>query len=323
MTEDGSRYYGPYTSAWQSTNAGWLRRVFPYLTCDREITGQDSAPACTMTSSCALRLHQRHLQDGYRQMITDLMSFLKVTAKRSSRGFTMKWTEPPRAALRKGCPVRDQLKAIQSIIERQKVVFASDYKDSDVIAMARADGEACVQISLSAAGTDRASISSWKGRRTRGCEVMSGFVQQFYTEAAYVPEQLLLPQQIEEAQIIGQWSARGVAARKWNSSSQGRADAGAGPDGCGKCSRDPSSLRTHGRRHPQAGAGAGRAAIVLALSQPPTASSATTFPTCRAPRRSVPWCLHPGRSDKKLYGNSISTAPPLARRTISPAWKRS
>ena len=46
----------------------------------------------------------------------------------------------------KAAAVRDQLKAIQSIIERQKMVFASDYLDSDVLAMARSNGEACVQI---------------------------------------------------------------------------------------------------------------------------------------------------------------------------------
>ena len=42
--------------------------------------------------------------------------------------------------------LRDKIKALQSILERQKVVFPADYKDSDVLAMARADNEACVQI---------------------------------------------------------------------------------------------------------------------------------------------------------------------------------
>jgi excinuclease ABC subunit C len=40
MADDGSRYFGPYTSAWavyQTLDV--LRRIFPYLTCDREITG--------------------------------------------------------------------------------------------------------------------------------------------------------------------------------------------------------------------------------------------------------------------------------------------
>src|SRR3989304_2152558 len=43
MVEDGPRYFGPYTSAWavyQTLDA--LRRIFPYLTCDREITGHDN-----------------------------------------------------------------------------------------------------------------------------------------------------------------------------------------------------------------------------------------------------------------------------------------
>jgi excinuclease ABC subunit C len=86
-------------------------------------------------------------------------------------------------------------------------VFASDYKDSDVIAMARADGEACVQIFFIRGGKliGREYFILEGTEDTADAEVMSGFVQQFYTEAASVPEQLLLPQQIEEAQIIGQW----------------------------------------------------------------------------------------------------------------------
>ncbi len=45
LVKDGSRYFGPYTSVWavhQTLDA--IRRIFPYLTCDREITGQDARP---------------------------------------------------------------------------------------------------------------------------------------------------------------------------------------------------------------------------------------------------------------------------------------
>ena len=42
MVEDGSRYFGPYTSVWAvHKTLDVLRRIFPYLTCDRVITGQD------------------------------------------------------------------------------------------------------------------------------------------------------------------------------------------------------------------------------------------------------------------------------------------
>ena len=40
MVQDGSRYFGPYTSVWAvHQTLDVLRRIFPYLTCDREITG--------------------------------------------------------------------------------------------------------------------------------------------------------------------------------------------------------------------------------------------------------------------------------------------
>jgi excinuclease ABC subunit C len=103
--------------------------------------------------------------------------------------------------------LRDRIKAMQSIVERQKVVFAADYKDSDVIAMARADDEACVQIFFIRGGKliGREYFVLEGTEDTADSEVMTEFVKQFYTEAANIPQQVMLPQEIEEAQIIGQW----------------------------------------------------------------------------------------------------------------------
>ncbi|MGE5073935.1 MAG: excinuclease ABC subunit UvrC, partial [Anaerolineae bacterium] len=149
MVDDGSRYFGPYTSAWavyQTLDA--LRRIFPYLTCDRVITGEDKR-ACLYydiklcTAPCIGAIQQA----GYRQMIADLMSFLGG----HSEGIVKRLQgEMERASqemrFEKAAALRDQLKAVEAIVERQKIVFASDYLDSDVLAMARSDGEACVQI---------------------------------------------------------------------------------------------------------------------------------------------------------------------------------
>jgi excinuclease ABC subunit C len=210
MAEDGSRYYGPYTSAWavyQTLDV--LRRVFPYLTCDREITGLDKR-ACLYydIKLCTAPCIGAISQEGYRQMISDLMSFLEGHSETIVERLQ---NEMDKAAeelrFEKAAALRDQMKAISTIIERQKVVFASDYKDSDVIAMARADGEACVQIFFIRGGKliGREYFILEGTEDTADAEVMSGFVQQFYTEAASVPEQLMLPGKIEEAQIISQW----------------------------------------------------------------------------------------------------------------------
>jgi excinuclease ABC subunit C len=210
MSEDGARYFGPYTSAWavyQTLDV--LRRIFPYLTCDREITGLDKR-ACLYhdiklcTAPCIGAIDQA----GYNQMITDLMDFL---AGHSDAIMSRLQDEMTIAAdelrFEKAAALRDRLRAVQSIVERQKVVFSADYKDSDVLAMARSDGEACVQIFFIRGGKmiGREYFILEGTEETSDAEVMTQFVQQFYAEAASIPDQMLLPHQIEEAQIVSQW----------------------------------------------------------------------------------------------------------------------
>jgi excinuclease ABC subunit C len=210
MFDDGARYFGPYTSAWavyQTLDV--LRKIFPYLTCDREITGLDKR-ACLYydIKLCTAPCIGAASQEQYRQMISDLMEFL---SGHSEEIVARLHVDMEKAAeelrFEKAAAVRDQLKAIQSIIERQKIVFATDYKDSDVLAMAREDGEACVQIFFIRGGKliGREYFILEGTEDTADTEVMSEFIKQFYTEAANIPQQVMLPQEIEEAKIIGEW----------------------------------------------------------------------------------------------------------------------
>ena len=210
MDDDGSRYFGPYTSAWavyQTLDV--LRKIFPYLTCDREITGLDKR-ACLYfdIKLCIAPCIGASSQAGYRQMITDLMDFL---GGHSEGIVTRLEAEMQKASeelrFEKAAAVRDQLKAVHSIVERQKIVFATDYKDSDVLAMARSDGEACVQIFFIRGGKliGREYFILAGTEDAADAEVMEQFVTQFYTEAATIPPQVMMPQEIEEANIIGQW----------------------------------------------------------------------------------------------------------------------
>ena len=210
MVEDGSRYFGPYTSAWavyQTLDV--LRKIFPFLTCDRDITGTDLR-ACLYydIKLCIAPCIGAASQAQYRQMISDLMDFLEG---HSETIVTRLQQDMEKAAgqmrFEKAAALRDQLKAIQSIVERQKVVFASDYADSDVLAMARANGEACVQIFFIRSGKliGREYFILEGTEDAADSEIMEQFVTQFYTEAANIPAQVMLPQEIEERRIIAQW----------------------------------------------------------------------------------------------------------------------
>ena len=93
-----------------------------------------------------------------------------------------------------------------SDLEKQKVI-SSDYVDSDVIAMARSNGETCVQVFFIRSGKliGREYFLLQGAEGAADSNVMTGFIKQFYDQASMVPSQVLLPHEIEEANIIKQW----------------------------------------------------------------------------------------------------------------------
>ncbi|MGH2581900.1 MAG: excinuclease ABC subunit UvrC [Anaerolineales bacterium] len=212
MVDDGSRYFGPYTSVWAvHKTLDVLRRIFPYLTCDRVITGQDER-ACLYydiklcTAPCIGKIDQT----DYRQMISDLCDFLNgrtdPIVERLEKEMALASQE---LRYEKAATVRDQLEAIANIVERQRVV-SPDYIDSDVIAMARSDREACVQVFFIRGGKliGREYFMMENTAGSPDSDVMAEFIKQFYDQAATVPPELLLPHEVEEAQVIRQWLSK-------------------------------------------------------------------------------------------------------------------
>lgn len=209
MDNDGSRYFGPYTSVWAvHQTLDVLRRIFPYLTCDREITGQDSR-ACLYydiklcTAPCIGAINQ----ENYRAMINDLCEFLNGRTEhivsRLQRAMDQAAED---LQFERAAAIRDQLLAIQKIVERQKIIV-SEYVDSDVLAMARSNGDACVQVFFIRGGKliGRDYFLLEGAEDTPDADVMTEFIKQFYDQTPNVPPQVLLPYEVEEAQIIKQW----------------------------------------------------------------------------------------------------------------------
>lgn len=212
MARDGSRYFGPYTSVWAvQQTLDLLRKVFPYLTCDRVITGNDER-ACLYydIKLCSAPCIGAINQEQYRASIQSLMDFLNGKSDRIVRKIETKM-EQAAADLQfeKAADYRDQLKAIERITSRQKVISDGN-ADQDVIAFARENGDACVQIFFirhgKLIGREYFMLDNTEGESDP--EVLQEFVTQFYDDAAYVPKEVLLPNEIEEARIIEEWLKR-------------------------------------------------------------------------------------------------------------------
>ncbi len=212
MDNDGARYFGPFTAVWAvHQTMDTLRKIFPYLTCDRDITGKDRR-ACLYYDLhlCIAPCIGASTREEYRAMIDRLCKFLQgktdevITLVRGRLDQAVEQLEFERAAR-----YRDQLQAIARITEHQKVVSPMMI-DQDVIAFARDDGDACVQVFFvrggKLLGREYFVLEGTEGENAD--QVLSSFVKQFYDEAAHVPPEILLPEQIDEARVIEEWLNR-------------------------------------------------------------------------------------------------------------------
>lgn len=209
MVRDGGRYFGPYMSTWAvHQTLDLLRKVFPYLTCDRVITGKDSRACLYLDIKlCAGPCIGVVSKDEYRAMLGGLMDFLN-----GKTGDIIKQLEArmARASQRmqyeKAAEIRDQLKAIDRIVAKQKVISTSN-ADQDVIAFAREKGDACVQIFFVRYGKlIGREYFLLDGTEDESDEtVLQNFITQFYDSAAHIPKEVLLPNDVSEAMVIESW----------------------------------------------------------------------------------------------------------------------
>jgi excinuclease ABC subunit C len=137
----------------------------------------------------------RFLEGRGEQVITDLETRMDAAADG--------WDFERAASL------RDQLRAVRSIVGQQKVVSVAG-ADQDVVAFAREEDDACVQVFFIRGGKllGREYFVLEGTQEEDDCQVMTAFLKQFYEEAAYVPPEVLLPGQIDEALIIERWLRR-------------------------------------------------------------------------------------------------------------------
>ncbi|MCD4754173.1 MAG: excinuclease ABC subunit UvrC [Anaerolineaceae bacterium] len=209
MQKDGGHYYGPYTSAWAvHRTLGILRRIFPYLTCNRTITGNDKR-ACLYydIKLCSGPCIGAISKKDYRKSITNLGKFLNGETEEIVENIKELMNNAAEALdYEKAAVLRDKLQAIDSIMQQQKIISVNTM-NSDVIAMAREENEACVQIFFIRNGKllGREYFILEGTENEADAVIIEEFIKQFYSKAANIPQEVILPNQIEESKIIETW----------------------------------------------------------------------------------------------------------------------
>jgi excinuclease ABC subunit C len=219
IERDGARYYGPYSSAkavYATREA--LRKMFPFLSCDRVITGHDTR-ACLYydiklcSGPCIGAINRAE----YRANIQRLCDFLEGKSDQVIADVRARMEAAARALqFERAAEYRDQLRALEHVVEKQRVISSAG-SDQDVIAFARDEGETCVQVLFirggKLLGQEYFVLDGAEGEDDQA--VLDAFLKRFYDEAAYVPPAVLLPAQVEEAHIIERWlrQKRGAAVQ--------------------------------------------------------------------------------------------------------------
>ncbi len=216
MLPDGARYYGPFTSGYavrQTLEA--LRRVFPYLDCKREISGNDDRPCLYFhIKRCAGPCIGVVNSQEYKAVIDGLCQFLEGKTDDAMTELNRRMIlAAERMQFERAAMYRDQIQSAERIVERQKVVSGRQ-EDEDVIAFAQDKGNTCMQVFFIRRGRliGRESFLLEGVEEEANGELLGSFLKQFYNEAAYLPPQILLPRDLDEHAVIEQWlrSKRGA-----------------------------------------------------------------------------------------------------------------
>jgi excinuclease ABC subunit C len=208
MVQDGSRYFGPFNARSIRETLDVLRRIFPYLTCDREITGKDDR-ACLYydiklcNGPCIGEVNRVE----YRATIQQLMRFLEGHTDEVLENLHQRM-EIAAEALRfeQAARFRDQIKAINSLIESRKVINVGG-PDQDVIGFASSNGDAIAQVFFIRQGKliGRENFPMENVLEEDCAQVIESFIQQFYDRAAYIPPEIMLPVDVEGHAVLERW----------------------------------------------------------------------------------------------------------------------
>ena len=211
VVRDGSRYFGPFTSAGSvHKTLSLLKRLFPYRLCDIEITG-DAARPCLYyhIGRCAGPCISAVNQEEYARIVENVTMFLEGRGEELVPEMNRQMELAAESLdFEKAASLRDEIKAIEHVLEHQKIVSEKG-KTFDVLALAKgAGGDAGVQVAFVRNG----KIIGSEPFMLRGVRVddtpasiLSSFVTQFYEHAALVPRELVLQVPIDDQEMVQEW----------------------------------------------------------------------------------------------------------------------
>ena len=209
VAKDGARYFGPFASAGSVRRTlALLKRLFPYRSCTKTITGTDPRPCLEFyIKRCVAPCTGAVNKEQYGEVVDQVILFMEGKTKQVVDSIARRMHEAAETLeFERAAALRDQLRAIEKVHEGQKVLHLTS-ENLDVIATAPAYREAWVEVFFIRHGKliGRDTFIMAGVEDDEPAKVMTAFVKQFYGATPYVPPRILVQHPVEDADAIQDW----------------------------------------------------------------------------------------------------------------------
>ena len=211
MKKDKSRYFGPYTSAGAVKDTiDLIHKLYQIRTCSRNLPrdiGKERPCLNYHIRQCGAPCQGYVSKEAYGESVSQALEFLNGRYDGILKMLEQKMQEASeRMDFEKAIEYRDLLSSVKQVAQKQKITSSST-EDRDIIAMARDESDAVVQVFFvregKLIGRDHFHMSVAVEEDSR--QVLTSFVKQFYSGTPFVPRELWLQTPLEDEDVIRRW----------------------------------------------------------------------------------------------------------------------
>lgn len=211
MKKDKSQYFGPYTSAGAVKDTiELIRKLYQLRTCSRKLprdTGKDRPCLNYHIHQCKAPCQGYISAEEYQGQIKKALDFLNGNYNPVLEELEEKMqAASAEMNFEKAMEYRDLMNSVRQLSEKQKVTN-SDGEDKDIIALAKDDRDAVVQVFFvrdgRLIGREHFYVTINVGDTTG--QILNSFIKQFYAGTPFVPKEVMLQTKIEEEEVIARW----------------------------------------------------------------------------------------------------------------------
>lgn len=214
MKRDKAKYYGPYPSVTAVKDTlELLRKIYKIRTCNRSLPadiGKERPCLYYHIGQCDAPCQGFISGEEYRTSINLAMDFLEGNYAAVEKMLKERMSKASESLeFEKAAQARDLLESVRLIASKQKITN-TDLEDRDIVAFARDKDEAVVQLFFirggKLIGRDHFHMSGVEDETDS--QVITSFIKQFYAGTPYIPKEIYLGAETEEADLITEWLSR-------------------------------------------------------------------------------------------------------------------